>query len=40
MCYHCIANDYPQAICSAETKYNFIGLEDGVTDDRYIQCGM
>lgn len=38
MCYHCIANDYPQAICSAETKYNFIGLEDGVTDDRYIQC--
>lgn len=38
MCYHCIGNDYPVAMCSPETRYNFIGLEDSVTSDRFIEC--
>lgn len=38
MCYHCIRNDYPAGMCNPGTRYNFIGLEDSVTDDRFIQC--
>lgn len=38
MCYHCLENVDTDEECTAETPYNFIGLEDPESNDRRIEC--
>ena len=38
MCYHCLENVDTDEECTAETPYNFIGLEDPENNDRRIEC--
>lgn len=38
MCYHCLENVDTDEECTAETRYNFIGLEDPENNDRRIEC--
>ncbi|CBY18678.1 unnamed protein product [Oikopleura dioica] len=38
MCYHCIKNDNPDGACDPLMQYDFMGLQDPTTGDRFIEC--
>jgi len=38
MCYHCIKNDNPDGSCDPLMQYDFMGLQDPTTSDRFIEC--